>query len=162
MLLVFIAMVAMVNYILSDMIGSWTNLNAIIAELSQGKYKVLSLQFLLGYACSPLVWLLGVSSADMVAVGQLLGEKTVLNEFVAYASLGSMKASNVFQDEKSIIMATYILCGFSNISSIGIQIGGIGAMAPTQKTMLSELGVKALIGGTCATLMTATIVGMLF
>lgn len=162
MLVVFIAMVAMVNYILGDMIGSWTGLNSTVAEWSGGRYTQFSLQAVLGYLCAPLVWLLGISSQDMLMVGQLLGEKTVLNEFVAYVSLGTMKTQHVFTDEKSVIMATYILCGFSNISSIGIQIGGIGALAPTKKKMLSELGVLALIGGTISTLMTATIVGMLF
>lgn len=162
MLLVFTAMVAMVNYILGDMIGSWTGINAWIESVTDGRFKALSMQFMLGYICAPFVWLLGVSSQDMVAVGQLLGEKTVLNEFVAYGTLASMKAQEVFQDPKSMIMATYILCGFSNIASIGIQVGGIGAMAPTKKGMLSQLGVKALIGGTIATLMTATIVGILY
>lgn len=161
MLVVFIAMVAMVNYILSDMIGQWTYLNGWIAELTDGRYKALSLQFVLGYLFAPVVWILGVSSQDMTAVGQLLGEKTILNEFVAYTTLGAMKTSEIFKDPKSVIMATYILCGFSNISSIGIQVGGIGALAPGKKKMLAELGVKALIGGTIATLMTATIVGML-
>lgn len=162
MLIVFIAMVAMVNYILGDMIGNWTHLNSYIAEWTGGKYTQLSLQSILGYLCAPFVWLLGVDSADIVPVGQLLGEKTILNEFVAYTTLGSMKLSHVFQSEKSILIATYILCGFSNISSIGIQIGGIGALAPSQKKTLSELGFIALVGGTISTLMTATIVGMLF
>ncbi len=162
MLIVFIAMVAMVNYIFGDMIGSWTGLNSVIADWSGGRYQQFSLQAVLGYLCAPLVWLLGVSSSDMLMVGQLLGEKTVLNEFVAYISLGTMKTQQAFTDEKSIIIATYMLCGFANISSIGIQIGGIGALAPTQKKMLSELGVLALIGGTLAALMTATIVGMLY
>lgn len=162
MLIVFIAMVAMVNYILGDLIGNWTHINQYVAEYTNGKYTQLSLQAMLGYLCSPLVWMLGVSSLDMVSVGQLLGEKTVLNEFVAYATLGSMKVANVFHEEKSVLIATYILCGFSNISSIGIQVGGIGAMAPSQKKTLSELGFIALVGGTISTLMTATIVGMLF
>ena len=160
--MVFIAMVTMVNYLLGSLIGEWTHANQLITEFTAGKYKTLSLQFILGYLCAPLVWMLGIAKEDIILVGQLLGEKTVLNEFVAYTTLGSMKASQVFQSEKSVIMATYILCGFSNISSIGIQIGGIGALAPNQKKTLSQLGVRALVGGTIATLMTATIVGMLY
>lgn len=161
MLIVFIALIAMVNYILQDMIGEWTNLNASIIELTNGQYQGLTLQFMLGYFCAPLTWLLGVSSEDMVYVGQLLGEKTILNEFVAYKSLGTMQASHAFAEQKSMIMSTYILSGFANFASIGIQIGGIGALAPNKRGVLSELGIKALIGGTIASLFTATIVGML-
>jgi CNT family concentrative nucleoside transporter len=154
-------MIAMVNYILGDAIGSWTGLNEIIKNATDGKYPIFSLQFILGYICAPFVWLLGVAREDMVAIGQLLGEKTILNEFVAYTTLGKMKADQVLKDPKSIIMATYILSGFANFASIGIQVGGIGALAPGKRSMLSELGFKALIGGTIASLMTATIVGML-
>lgn len=161
MLIVFIAMIAMVNYILGDAIGSWTGLNNIVKSATDGKYPMFSLQFILGYICAPFVWLLGVAREDMVAIGQLLGEKTILNEFVAYTTLGKMKADQVLKDPKSIIMATYILSGFANFASIGIQVGGIGALAPGKRSMLSELGFKALIGGTIASLMTATIVGML-
>jgi CNT family concentrative nucleoside transporter len=161
MLIVFIAMIAMVNYILGDAIGSWTGLNDIVKSATDGKYPMFSLQFILGYICAPFVWLLGVAREDMVAIGQLLGEKTILNEFVAYTTLGKMKADQVLKDPKSIIMATYILSGFANFASIGIQVGGIGALAPGKRSMLSELGFKALIGGTIASLMTATIVGML-
>ncbi|MGB4929187.1 MAG: nucleoside transporter C-terminal domain-containing protein, partial [Chitinophagales bacterium] len=107
---------------------------------------------------APVAWLLGTPSADIVAVGQLLGEKTIINEFVAYASLGEMKSG---LDEKSIIIATYALCGFSNFASIGIQIGGIGALAPNQKTNLSQLGLRALLGGTVACFFTAAIAGMI-
>lgn len=161
MLIVFIAMIAMVNYILSDVVGYYSGLNSVIATTTGGQYQGLTLQFILGYICGPLVWLLGVAKVDMVHIGQLLGEKTILNEFVAYTSLGKMKESGILQDPKSIIMATYILSGFANFSSIGIQVGGIGALAPTKRGMLSELGMKALLGGTIASLLTATIVGML-
>ncbi|MBI2968352.1 MAG: Na+ dependent nucleoside transporter [Bacteroidetes bacterium] len=161
MLLVFIALVAMVNYFLKDVIGHYADLNRQIAEITNGRYDGLTLQFLLGLGCAPLSWLLGVCTEDMVLVGQLLGEKTILNEFVAYATLGNMQFSGSFVEEKSIIIATYILCGFSNFSSIGIQIGGIGALAPNQKTTLSELGIPALIGGTAASLFTAVIVGII-
>jgi CNT family concentrative nucleoside transporter len=104
---------------------------------------------------------MGVCREDMILVGQLLGEKTILNEFVAYVSLGDLKASGKFFEEKSIIIATYILCGFANFASIGIQIGGIGALAPKRRTDLSKLGILALIAGTLASLFTAVIVGMI-
>ena len=104
---------------------------------------------------------MGVCSQDMILVGQLLGEKTILNEFVAYISLGDLKASGKFFEEKSIIIATYILCGFANISSIGIQIGGIGALAPKRRGDLSKMEILALIAGTLASLFTAVIVGMI-
>ena len=105
---------------------------------------------------------MGICKEDMILVGQLLGEKTILNEFVAYVSLGELKMAGRFVEEKSIIMATYILCGFANVASIGIQIGGIGALAPTKKATLAKYGFKALIGGILASLFTAVIVGMLF
>lgn len=161
MLIVFIAMIAMVNYLLSDVLGYYSGLNDVIKAQTSGQYTGLTLQFVLGYVCAPLVWLLGIAKVDMVYIGQLLGEKTILNEFVAYTTLGKMKDSGVLQDPKSIIMATYILSGFANFSSIGIQVGGIGALAPSKRPMLSELGFKALLGGTIASLLTATIVGML-
>ena len=107
----------------------------------------------------PIVWLMGVCKEDMFLVGQLLGEKTVLNEFVGYMSLGEMKNAGAFEEQKSIIIATYILCGFANFSSIGIQIGGIGSLAPNRKSDLSKLGILALIAGTLASLLTAVIVG---
>ena len=97
----------------------------------------------------------------MVSIGQLLGLKTILNEFVAYISLGEMKRSNIIQDPKSILIATYALSGFANFSSIGIQIGGISQLAPNQRKNLTELGIKALIGGTIACLMCACIAGAL-
>lgn len=161
MLIVFIAMIAMVNYILGNVLGDWTGLNGVVSNLTDGQYEKFSLQFVLGYLCSPLVWLLGVAQEDMVRVGQLLGEKTILNEFVAYVTLSQMKSNNLIQDPRSILLATYMLSGFANFSSIGIQIGGIGALAPSKRALLSQLGVKALIGGTCATLMMAAIVGLI-
>jgi len=161
MLIVFIALIAMTNYILGNMLGAWTGLNGLVSNLTNGQYTAFSLQFVLGYLCSPLVWLLGVSSDDMVRVGQLLGEKTILNEFVAYVTLSKMKADSLLTDPRSVLLATYMLSGFANFSSIGIQIGGIGALAPNKRPLLSQLGVKALIGGTCATLMMAAIVGIL-
>ena len=161
MLIVFIALIAMVNYLMQNVIGDLTGLNTWVQNFSHGQYKGFTLQFILGYACAPLVWLLGVCKEDMIYLGQLLGEKTILNEFIAYKSLGFMKEGNLLFENKSMIMATYILSGFANFASIGIQIGGIGALAPNKKGVLSQLGIKALIGGTIASLFTATIVGML-
>jgi CNT family concentrative nucleoside transporter len=115
---------------------------------------------ILGYLFSPVAWLIGVPGNDIMMVGQLLGEKTILNEFFAYTTLGEMKDSGRLLNEKSIIIATYALCGFSNFASIGIQIGGVGSLAPSRRALLSQLGVKALIGGTIACLFTAAIVGM--
>ena len=161
MLIVFIAMIAMLNYVLTDLIGHYTGLNFFIQDLTNKQYQGFSLQFVLGYIFSPVVWLLGIAKADMVHIGQLLGEKIVLNEFVAYMSLGKMKSEGLLSDPKSIIMATYILSGFANISSIGIQVGGIGSLAPSRKGHLAQLGFKALLGGMICSLMTATIVGIL-
>ena len=161
MLLVFIAFIAMANYLLKDFIGDFTGINTWVASITNGQYDGLTLQFILGYTLAPFTWLMGVCKEDMILVGQLLGEKTILNEFVAYISLGDLKASGKFFEEKSIIIATYILCGFANFASIGIQIGGIGALAPKRRTDLSKLGILALIAGTLACLFTAVIVGMI-
>jgi CNT family concentrative nucleoside transporter len=161
MLLVFIAIVAMVNAFLSDFIGDITGLNVWVQEFTNGQYTGFSMEFILGYTLAPITWLMGVANEDIFLVGQLLGEKTILNEFVAYVSLGDLMAEGKFSSEKSIIIATYILCGFSNFASIGIQIGGIGSLAPSRRGDLSRLGFRALIGGTMASLFTAVIVGML-
>jgi CNT family concentrative nucleoside transporter len=158
MLLVFIGLMSMANFILFK-VGDWTTLNTLIENNTH--YSELSFNMILGYIGAPIAWLMGVCREDMFLVGQLLGEKTVLNEFVGYMSLGEMKSNGLFKEEKSIIIATYILCGFANFASIGIQIGGIGALAPKRKGDLASLGFLALIGGTLASLFTAVIVGML-
>lgn len=158
MLLVFIGLMSMANYIMFKL-GDWTTLNSWINQNTS--YSELSFNMILGYIGAPIAWLMGVCKEDMFLVGQLLGEKTVLNEFVAYVSLGEMKAKGMFVQEKSVIIATYILCGFANFASIGIQIGGIGALAPKRKTDLSKLGLLALLAGTLASLFTAVIVGMI-
>jgi len=160
MLLVFTALIYLGNYILRDWIGGPSGLNSLITEHTN--YDGLTFQFIIGYAFAPIAFLMGVASDDIVLVGQLLGEKTILNEFYAYVTMGEMKNTNAFVHEKSIIMSTYILCGFANFASIGIQIGGIGALAPTRKGLLSELGLYALLGGTIACLFTASIVGMFY
>ena len=159
MLLVFIAFITMINYFLKDFVGDITNLNSSIISFTNGQYTGLTLEFLLGYLLAPLTWLMGVCKEDMILVGQLLGEKTILNEFVAYISLADLKESGKFFEEKSIIISTYILCGFANFLSIGIQIGGIGSLAPNRTSDLSKLGILALIAGTLASLLTAVIVG---
>ena len=158
MLLVFFAFIAMVNYGFFKL-GAATGLNEIIASSSGGQYVSLSLQYILGNLFAPLMWIIGVASEDITLVGQLLGEKIIVSEFVGYTSLADLKTSGAFASQKSIIMATYILCGFANFASIGIQIGGIGSLAPSQRKLLSEFGLKALLGGTIASLFSATIVG---
>ncbi|MXV38270.1 Na+ dependent nucleoside transporter [Flavobacteriaceae bacterium Ap0902] len=161
MLLVFIAFIAMTNGIM-DWIGDVTGLNEMIA--ANTNYTALSLEFVLGYIFAPLMWLIGVPSNDISLMGQLLGVKLVASEFIAYIQLAELKdvtSPMHLQNFKSVIMATYMLCGFANFASIGIQIGGIGALAPSKKKLLSELGMKALIGGMLASLLSATIAGIL-
>lgn len=156
MLIVFVSLIALANYILGKT-GDLTGLNGVIA--AGGQYDALSFQFILGYALSPVAWLMGVPVDDVLIIGQLLGEKTIINEFVAYPHLGQL------QDEisgKALIMGTYVLCGFANFASIGIQVGGIGALAPEKKPTLAKYGMLALIVGTLACMMTATMVGMLY
>ena len=160
MLLVFIAFIAMFNFVVGK-IGYWTNLNEVIAGFTNGQYNSLSLEFMLGYAFAPLMWLIGVCPEDITLVGRLLGEKLIMSEFIGYMSLAELKASQVFTEQKSIIMATYMLCGFANFASIGIQIGGIGSLAPGQRKQLSKFGMRALLGGTIASLLSATMVGII-
>ena len=162
MLLVFTALIAVVNFGLKDLIGEYTGLNSIIESSSNGRYDGFSMQYILGNLFAPIAWVIGVHTDDIVLVGQLLGEKTILNEFIAYGSLKDLKEAGKIMHPKSIIIATYALCGFANFASIGIQIGGIGVLAPGQRKTLAAFGIKALIGGTCAALLTATIAGMLF
>lgn len=161
MLLVFTALMGVLNWILGDIIGNSTGLNDGIASLTSGRYDDLSMEFLLGNLFAPVAWIIGVPAEDITTVGQLLGEKTILNEFYAYGTLSKLKASGTIVHYRSIVIATYALCGFANFASIGIQIGGIGVLAPTQRDTLAKFGIKALIGGTVAALLTATIAGML-
>jgi len=161
MLLVFLAFIAMANYILNG-IGYITNINVLIENNTI--YEKLSLEFLLGYLFSPLMWLIGVAKEDITMMGQLLGIKLAASEFIGYIQLATLKdASSIIHlnYEKSIIMATYMLCGFANFASIGIQIGGIGALEPKQRENLSKFGFLAVIGGTLASLLSATIAGMI-
>lgn len=161
MLLVFVAFIAMINYFFA-WIGDLTTLNGIIAENTP--YKNLSLEMILGTLFAPLMWLIGVAKEDMMLMGQLLGVKLASSEFVAYTQLATLKdVTNVIHlsYEKSVIIATYMLCGFANFASIGIQIGGIGSLAPNQRKALSEFGLKAVLGGSLASLLSATIAGMI-
>ena len=161
MLLVFIAFIAMFNFILSS-IGSIFNINDWIDKNTV--YSELSLELILGYIFAPVMWLIGVAKEDITLMGQLLGIKLVASEFIGYIQLANLKdAANIMHlsYQKSIIIATYMLCGFANFASIGIQIGGIGALEPKQRKNLSKFGFKALIGGTIASLLSATIAGMI-
>jgi CNT family concentrative nucleoside transporter len=160
MLLVFIALIAMVNYLFLKL-GSLTHLNEIIANWTNGQYNELSLQFILGYTFAPLMWLLGVATEDITLVGRILGEKIIMTEFIGYISLADLKESGAFSSPKSIIMGTYMLCGFANFASIGIQIGGIGSLAPGKRILLSQFGMRALLAGTLASLLSATIIGVI-
>ncbi|HBK83202.1 MAG TPA: Na+ dependent nucleoside transporter [Flavobacterium sp.] len=161
MLLVFIALITMINYSLA-WIGSWSGLNHIIATYTT--HKTFSIEAILGFIFSPLMWIIGVAKEDIMLMGQLLGIKLASSEFVGYIQLAELKniTNNIHLTyEKSVIMATYMLCGFANFASIGIQIGGIGSLAPCQRKTLSELGLKAVIGGSIASLLSATIAGII-
>jgi len=161
MLLVFTALMGVINWILGDLIGNPTGLNDGIASLTNRRYTDLSMEFILGNLFAPVAFIIGVPAEDITIVGQLLGEKTILNEFYAYGTLSALKANGAIANYRSIVIATYALCGFANFASIGIQIGGIGVLAPSQRDTLAKFGIKALIGGTVAALLTATIAGML-
>lgn len=161
MLLVFISLVALANYITENVIGRYTGLNEWIVEYTNGQSSSLTFQFILGVITAPFMWLIGVPSGDITLVGSLLGQKTILNEFVAYFQLQQWKDAGLFVSEKSILMATYILCGFANISSIGILLGGLGVLAPEKKGMISRIGLKAMIGGALVSVLSATIIGMI-
>lgn len=161
MLLVFIAFIAMTNFILGPVIGRYSGLNEVVVSITNGQYQQLSLQFIMGYTFAPLMWLIGVNIQDIDLVGRLLGEKIIMTEFIGYVSLSELKSLGSFTEAKSIIMATYMLCGFANFASIGIQIGGIGSLAPDKRVLLSKYGMRALLGGTLASLVSATIVGMI-
>ncbi|MDC0162960.1 Na+ dependent nucleoside transporter [Flavobacteriaceae bacterium] len=161
MLLVFLALIALVNgvfYQIADVFGlnSWIEQNTI--------YESFSLELILGYLFAPLMWLIGIAVEDITLMGQLLGVKLAASEFVAYIELASLKdVGNALHltYQKSVIMATIMLCGFANFASIGIQIGGIGILAPGKSKLLTELGFKAMIAGTLVSLLSATFVGML-
>ncbi len=160
MLLVFTALVYMANQLLMNYPGEWFNLNDRIAQSTGNRFEGLTFTYLIGVIFAPVAWILGTPWADATLVGQLLGQKTVINEFYAYAELNGLRENGLSMDPKSMLIATYALCGFANFASIGIQIGGIGALAPGQRKVLTEFGIKALIGGTVASFLTAAIAGV--
>jgi CNT family concentrative nucleoside transporter len=164
MLLAFLALLAVLNGILTwfgapVVFGTqlW-DLNSLIKEVSGGKFEVLTLQTIFGYVFAPLSWAMGVETADVLYFGSLLGEKIAVNEFVAFTSLAELKG---VVSERTLIIGAYALCGFANFSSIAIQIGGIGGIAPRRRSDIAALGIKAVAGGALASWMTATIAGVL-
>ncbi len=158
MLIAFIALIALINYLLQGL-GDLTGWNT---ALQQTYGKPLNFQLLLGWVLQFIAFGIGVPWHDALNFGSLLGTKIVLNEFVAYLDLGSLIEAKQILDPKTILMATYALCGFANFSSIAIQIGGLSPLAPTRKPDIASLGLKAVLGGSLATLMTATLAGILF
>ena len=146
MLIAFIALVAMANYLI------------VFPQAHAGVAVPVTLQMLFGWVNAPFAWLMGVPAHDCLAIGSILGERIVLNEFIGYLSLTS-PATHV--DSRSFILATYALCGFANFASIAIQVGGIGSLAPERRREMAELGVRAMIGGLLASYMTASIAGLL-
>ena len=162
MLLVFTALVYMLNDFILEFPGKWLGVNDYIKSSTAGRFQGLTFTYLLGLLFAPIAWLLGTPTQDIVIVGQLLGQKTVINEFVAYSDLGLLRDKGILLDPKSLIIVTYALCGFSNFASIGIQIGGISALAPNKRQELTELGLKAMIGGTIACFMTEIIASVLY
>jgi CNT family concentrative nucleoside transporter len=170
MLLVFTAFIAMTNGLLGWIAGphsiawlgwEWTGINELIASSTEGRYTSLSLEYMLGKIFAPLAWLLGIDAGSLTIAGQLIGEKTILNEFYAYGTLGKVISQGLLPDPRAQIILTYALCGFANIASIGIQIGGIGVLAPNKRPILAQLGVKSLIGGSLCTFIGAAIAGAL-
>jgi CNT family concentrative nucleoside transporter len=150
MLLAFFALITMINFPLA-WVGQVTGIETVIGQ-------TLSLSIILGYILSPLAWIIGIPWSEAVIVGGLIGEKVVINEFVAYMHLGEIKDT---LSKHSVLISTYALCGFANFSSIAIQLGGIGGLAPNRRSDIARLGMRAVLGGTLATMMTATIAGVL-
>jgi CNT family concentrative nucleoside transporter len=160
MLLVFTALVALVNYVLEGWLGEATGLNAWVTAWSGGVFDGFSLDFLLGMIFAPVAWLMGISSDAVMVSGALLGERTMLNEFVSFVKLGELKATGAFADPRNLMILTYALAGFANIVSIGVQIGGIGGLAPSQRETLARFGWKALLGASLACFMTGAVAGI--
>ena len=160
MLLAFIAIIAAINFVLKDFIGELTGLNEFVRNSTDGTFDGFSMQYILGNIFRIFAFMMGVDWSEALQVGSLLGQKTVINEFVAYLDLSTMKAAGALNN-KSLIIATFSLCGFSNFSSIAIQIGGIGGMAPSRQGDISKLGMRALLGASLATMLTGTLAGAL-
>lgn len=160
MLLVFTALVALVNHVLEQWIGAPTGLNALVESATGGVFDGFSLDFLLGMLFAPVAWLMGISADAVLVSGALLGERTVLNEFVAFVNLGEMKAAGAFTDPRNLMILTYALAGFANLVSIGVQIGGIGSLAPSQRETLALFGWRALLGASLACFLTGAVAGI--
>lgn len=173
MLITFTALIALFNAIFGwvgaphtfsiagNELFTYPGFNDWIAQVTDGTFKTFSLEFVLGLIYAPLAWLIGIDYGHLLQAGQLLGTRTVLNEFVSFFQLGELKASGALTDKRTIVLLTYAMCGFANIVSIGIQIGGIGSLAPNQRGNLAALGVKAVLGGTIACYLSACVAGML-
>lgn len=161
MLLTFIAIIYAINWILVDGIGNLTGLNEVVRESTNGTFQGFSLQYILGQMFRVFAFAMGVDWNETLQVGSLLGQKVVINEFVAYLNLAEIKSAGLLS-EKAIRISTYALCGFANFSSIAIQIGGIGGMAADRQGDLSRMGLRAMVAATLATMMTATIAGAIF
>ncbi len=158
MLIAFIAFIALINFLLNGL-GDWLGFNS---YLIQNFGQPLSFQLIIGFVLQFVSFGIGVPWHDSLTFGSLLGTKIVLNEFVAYSDMGTLVQAGKLINEKSILMATYALCGFANFSSIAIQIGGLGPLAPNRKSDIAALGIKAVIGGVITTLLTATLAGLFF
>lgn len=161
MLFVFISLIALLNYFTEGLVGRYTGLNDWIIKITDGRAEGLTFQFILGVILAPLMWLIGVPAPDVMIVGSLLGQKTILNEVVAYSQMQVWQEAGLFMYQKSIWMSTYILCGFANIGSVGILLGGLGVLAPEKKDLITRLGIPALIGGAMVSVLSATIIGMM-
>lgn len=154
MLLVFVSMIALLNFVLSDFIGEYTGLNSLAGQ-------PITLEYIFGLIFYPVAWLLGVPNPDLLEISRLIGEKTAINELYAFTSLKDMITNNELSSTKSSLIASYALCGFANFSSIGIMIGGIAALAPNKRSLVAELALKALVAGTLASLLTASLAGLM-
>jgi len=173
MLIAFTALVAMFNAILGwagsphtfalggTTLFEYPGLNDWIARVTDGAFKSFSLEFIFGVVYAPIAWLIGIDPGHLLQSGALLGTRTVLNEFISFQQLGALKAAGTLTDPRTIIILTYAMCGFANLVSIGIQIGGIGTLAPSQRTNLAQLGFRAMIAGTLACYLSACVAGML-
>jgi CNT family concentrative nucleoside transporter len=159
MLITFLAFIALFNHLVGGL-GTLTGLDGVVSKMTNGRLESLSLEFIFGLVFAPVAWLIGIGGGDLLSVGQLLGIKLVANEFVAYEQLGRMMGSGQLVSERSVLIATYALCGFANFSSMGIQIGGISVLAPSKRVALSRLALLSVVGGTLACLYTGAVAGV--
>ncbi len=162
MLIVFVSLIAFINFLLSNVIGHYTGLNESLPFTENLTEKGFTLQYIFGLVFAPIAWLLGTPNQDMMLIGQLIGQKTAMNEFFAYIEMKKMMDAGLLTNPKSMAIATFALCGFSNFSSIGIMIGGIASLAPQKRSLVVELSWRALLGGTLACLCTAALAGIFY